>query len=129
MNTDDLLHMLATFGRAAPAAACGEMAALPPPGNEHLREYLYCQLRENIQDSLDVIQAAWDADEAAHAAALAQKEQELATVQAQFAQQLVQLTCPVPIIPFADVTGDYATGLTISCHPGYELVGAHASCT
>lgn len=124
-----MLYLLATMERGAPAAMCEgwENSSGPDDPTDLLtaNQYLYCQLSDNLQADIDAVQAAWDASRAANQAELAQKEQELATVRAQFEQQMALLNCPVPIVPYADITGDYATGITISCHDGYDLVGAH----
>jgi len=129
-----MLYLLATMERGAPAAMCEgwENSSGPDDPTDLLtaNQYLYCQLSDNLQADIDAVQAAWDASRAANQAELAQKEQELATVRAQFEQQMALLNCPVPIVPYADITGDYATGITISCHDGYDLVGDGSSaCT
>ena len=88
-------------------------------------QYLYCQLKAGVQADVAALQEAWDTARTANQDELAMKNEEIATLKAQQEQQLQMLNCPVPIVPYADVTGDYTTGLEITCHPGYELDGAH----
>ena len=51
MSTDDLLMLLASFGRAAPAGMCQQEAQTLPPTDEFdawNREYLFCSLRDRV---------------------------------------------------------------------------------
>lgn len=57
VNTEDLLYLLATFGRAAPAEMCDADTPPPPPSgaecrdeeSQTTRDYLFCALRDHVE--------------------------------------------------------------------------------
>jgi hypothetical protein len=68
VSTDDLLMLLASFGRAAPAGMCQQGAQTLPPTDEFgawNREYLFCSLRDRVAEMLAELQATVDEQAAA----------------------------------------------------------------
>lgn len=64
MGTDDLLFLLASFGRGAPADMCDAQPtdALNPTEAQTAREVLYCTLRDTLQSNIDQIQQYCDGE-------------------------------------------------------------------
>jgi|EP01046_Picozoa_sp_COSAG06_P031920 hypothetical protein len=120
VGTDDLLDLLATFGRDVTdcseqnaivecLATVDEQAAAAASAAEQAAET--CQTRNDEQRTT--------------------YEQAAAQTAAAHQQLLRALRCaPAPVVPFADVTGDVSyggDGLTVTCHTGYADNGATSS--
>ena len=156
MNTEDLLFLLASFGR--PADNCPEPGTAPPsldsPENTELvREYLACALRDRVNVAVAETCDACDAQivaavENATAAANAQSEivlqqtianlvvEHVAAIRAlndQHAAQLSAFHCGSVTLAHGTVSGETnlgGSGLTFTCNAGYSLSGAgSATCT
>jgi hypothetical protein len=58
VNTEDLLYLLATFGRDAPTGVCNaESTNVPNPAEVQMtREYLYCSLRDTFRTAVEQIE-------------------------------------------------------------------------
>lgn len=58
MSTDDLLMLLASFGRPAPAGAC-ESTPAPPDATDEFsiydREFLFCSLRDRVETAVNQV--------------------------------------------------------------------------
>ena len=91
-------------------------------------EYLFCALRDRVAGMVAELQATVDEQAAALGVQQTTCEQAAAQTAAAHQQQLRALRCaPAPVLPFADVTGDFSyggNGLTVTCHDGYADNGA-----
>lgn len=129
VSTEDLLYLLATFGRPAPADQCSDQATPlspaptpppPAPDDPGLRDYLFCELRNRFQESVAA------AAEAATVAAEAEAEAALAALTVQLAHAENALTtfhCGPIMLQNGVVAGDSrygGEGITFSCDVGYE---------
>lgn len=96
MSTDDLLYLLANFGRQAPAEQCGQDVPAAPDlasintveDAQNARTYLFCALRDRVADATDQMRAECDAQLASYneteanrtATAVLESEQNLLSV-------------------------------------------------
>ena len=82
----------------------------------------------SIQNTAEALEQAAETCQATHDEQQTTCEQAAAQTAAAHQQQLRALRCaPAPVLPFADVTGDFSyggNGLTVTCHDGYADNGA-----
>lgn len=118
MSTEDLLFMLAMFGRNTPADICDAQQSEEPTGGlnpvdaQAAREYLYCTLRDNLQSSIDQVQQTCDAN-LASAAQEVEEAQGLSQGECDAALTCLQTECPGdPTVEFTCIEGAVENAVT-----------------
>lgn len=125
MNTEDLLVLLASFGRSAPAELCGTTGVVD----------IVAACNATVQERTNNLTAAHEAYvatlQADHALAISELQEEasvqLAQMAADHAAQLSLFRCGNVVVEHGDVTGETTfggAGLVFTCHEGYELTGS-----